>query len=78
MFEPVNPASPPWAQSNLERAIAYGCIVLGLGSFFLWLITDFNRHAQLAMMIGQLGLFVVQFRAWRRSKRDSKQPASNS
>jgi hypothetical protein len=79
MFEPVNPVSPFFGpQSTVERAIAYGSIALGFGSFFTWLLTDFNRYAQLAMMVGQAGLFVVQFRAWRRSKRNSKQPTANS
>jgi hypothetical protein len=73
VFDPVNTANPVWPQSNLEKAIAYICIVLTFCSFFLWLVTDFNRHAQVAMMTGQVGLFAVQFRAWRRSKRNSKQ-----
>jgi hypothetical protein len=73
VFDPVNTANPVWPQSNLEKAIAYICIVLTFCSFFLWLVTDFNRHAQVAMMTGQVGLFAVQFRAWLRSKRNSKQ-----
>jgi hypothetical protein len=72
---PVNP-SPE--RLNLESAIGYICVALLLGGALLWFATDFDRRAQAVIFTGQCGLAVLQYRAWRRSKRDSKQPPPNS
>jgi Na+-driven multidrug efflux pump len=78
MFEPPAPANPFAPQSSLEKTISYVCLALFLGGLLLWFATDFNRKVWLAMFVGQAGLAILQYRAWRRSKRNAKQADAKS